>query len=149
MREKGKHIITDLFSELEKEITVNPFYIENRVDKFHATVHQIMVKEKVYRNSVLDRHFMTKRLSVNKNLFTEMFRECFGVSFRVFVNELRLKESVILLERSDLSIEKIAEKVGFGTVRTFQRQFAAMYNMSAKEYRAVNHESNKYEKERE
>ncbi|MFC4672571.1 helix-turn-helix domain-containing protein [Dysgonomonas termitidis] len=50
---------------------------------------------------------------------------------------LRLKESVILLEQSDLTIEEIAEKVGFGTVRTFQRQFMAMYNTSPTDYRKI------------
>jgi len=135
MKENVKNIIADFFSEIEKEIAVNPFYFENRVDKFRTAVHEIMVKEKVYRNPALDRNFMTKRLCINKNLFAKIFSECFGMPFREFVNGLRLKESVILLEQSDLPIETISEKAGFGTVRTFQRQFQAKYNMSPTNYR--------------
>ncbi|MDR1201042.1 MAG: helix-turn-helix domain-containing protein [Tannerellaceae bacterium] len=135
MEKNGKNILEDLFSEIEKEVAVDPFYFENHVDRFRATVREIMVKEKVYRNPALDRNLMIKRLGVNKNLFTEMFRECFGMPFRDFVNGLRLKESAKLLEQSDMSIEKISKKVGFGTIRTFQRLFIAEYKMTPKDYR--------------
>jgi two-component system response regulator YesN len=57
------------------------------------------------------------------------------MSFSEYVNSLRLKDSITLLEESDLMIEDISEKVGFDTVRTFQRQFMTKYNMSPKEYR--------------
>jgi AraC-like DNA-binding protein len=42
-----------------------------------------------------------------------------------------------MLEGSDVSIAEISEKVGFGTPRTFQRQFTAKYNISPKDYRAL------------
>ncbi|MDR1091752.1 MAG: helix-turn-helix domain-containing protein [Prevotella sp.] len=145
MEKNGKNILDAFFSEIEKEIAVNPFYFENRVDRFRAAVHEIMVKEKVYHNPALDRNLMIKRLGVNKNLFTEMFRECFGMPFRDFVNGLRLKESAKFLEQSDMSIEKISKIVGFGTIRTFQRLFVAEYKMSPKDYRQMKNKNNKHE----
>lgn len=137
MGKYGVDIITDFFSEIEKEIDNDPFYSENRTDRFRTIVHDIMVKEKAYRNPTLDRNFMIERLRINKNLFAKMFRKCFYMSFREFVNRLRLKESVKLLAQSDLSIEEISEKVGFGTIRTFQRLFSVEYNMSPKDYRKM------------
>jgi transcriptional regulator GlxA family with amidase domain len=57
------------------------------------------------------------------------------MSFSEYINTLRLKDAVILLQQSDLSIESISEETGFGTVRTFQRQFQTRYGMSPKDYR--------------
>ena len=53
---------------------------------------------------------------------------------------LRLNESLVLLEESDLSMEEISEKVGYGTLRSFQRQFQAKYDIPPKEYRKVTKE---------
>ncbi|MFR0679189.1 helix-turn-helix domain-containing protein [Dysgonomonas mossii] len=135
MKERRKNFLEDFYSEIEKDIILDPFYFESRIDKFLISVREIMVKDKAYRNSSLDRNFMVERLSINKNLFAKMFKESFGMSFRVFVNGLRLRESVKLLECSDFSIEDISKKVGFGTVRTFQRLFTAEYNMTPNDYR--------------
>jgi AraC-type DNA-binding domain-containing proteins len=78
---------------------------------------------------------MIERIGTNKELFVDAFQYCFGLSFPEYINFLRLKDAITLLEESDLSIEEISERVGFGTVRTFQRQFQAKYNMSPKDYR--------------
>jgi len=61
---------------------------------------------------------------------------CFKVTFSDYVNFLRLKDAVQLLEQSDLSIEEISDITGFGTVRTFRRQFNDKYNMAPKDYRS-------------
>lgn len=135
MNKNGKDSITAFFSEIETDIAYDPFYPESRIDKFRAAIHNMMVKEKIYRNPALDRNLMIERLGINKNLFVDMFKECFSISFWQFVNALRLKESAKLLEQSDILIEEISMKVGFGTVRTFQRLFMEEYKMTPKEYR--------------
>jgi len=120
----------------EMEENVDPDLCpENRKDKLCIAVRDIMLKEKAYRNSTLTRDSLVERLGTNKDLFIEAFQHCFGLSFTEYINNLRLKDSITLLEQSDLSIEEISDKVGFGTVRTFQRQFQSKYNMSPKEYR--------------
>jgi AraC-like DNA-binding protein len=57
--------------------------------------------------------------------------------FSEYIIELRLRDAVVMLEASDVPIIEISEKVGFGTLRTFQRQFTAKYNISPKDYRAL------------
>lgn len=137
-------IIDDIFSEIEKDITTDIFLSINSKDDFRIAICQIFIKEKAYRDSTLSRETLIKRMNVGKSIFIKRFQYCFGMSFRECINRLRLKESVILLEQSDLSIENIAEKVGFGTIRTFQRQFQTMYNMSPKDYRQTKQKNNKY-----
>jgi AraC-like DNA-binding protein len=116
------------------------FCPEKRKDQLCITIRDIILKEKAYRNPSINRDTLIDRLGTNKDLFVEAFQYCFGMSFPEFINSLRLKDAIALLEQSDLSIEAISEKVGFGTVRTFQRQFQAKYNMSPKAYRKLAHE---------
>lgn len=108
---------------------------EKRKDQLCIAIRDMLHKEKAYRDQTITRDNIVERLGTNKELFIDAFQYCFGMSFSEYVNSLRLKDSITLLEESDLSIEEISEKAGFGTVRTFQRQFQAKYNMSPKEYR--------------
>lgn len=128
-------IIDQIFSEIEKDIEQDLSFSKNRKDDFYVAIHQILIKGKAYRDPDLSREALMKRMNIGKDIFIKCFKYCFAMSFRECINRLRLKESAILLEQSDLSIEEIADKVGFGTVRTFQRQYQAKYNMTPKEYR--------------
>ncbi len=135
-------IIDRIFSEIEKDIQQDISYSTNRKDDFCIAIQQIFIQEKAYRDPDLTRDSLMKRMNIGKDVFVKRFQYCFDMSFRECVNILRLKEAVILLEQSDLSIEEIAIKAGFGTIRTFQRQFHAKYNMSPNEYRKTESNEN-------
>lgn len=147
MRDRGKiseqskkseiGIIDEIFSEIEKDFEKDHTYVLNDKDKFCIAIKDIFTKEKIYRSPTLNRNALMKRMNMNKHTFIKSFQYCFGMPFRECINRFRLKESIVLLEHSDLLIEKISEKVGFGTVRTFQRQFMTMYNISPKNYRKM------------
>lgn len=128
-------IISEIFVEIEKDIEGDLSYSQNSTDQFCAALRDLFIKEKVYRDPALTRDILIKRMNIGKDIFIKRFQYCFGMSFRECTNSLRLKESLILLKQSDLTIEEIAEKAGFRTVRTFQRQFMATYNITPKEYR--------------
>ena len=83
----------------------------------------------------LTRDEMIKRLGTSKDLFIEAFQYGFQTSFTDCIDSLRMKDAVTLLAQSDLPIAAIADSTGFGTVRTFQRQFRIQYNMTPKNYR--------------
>jgi AraC-like DNA-binding protein len=111
------------------------FCPESRKDKLCVAIRDLILRDKAYRNPLISRDYMIDRLNTSRELFVEAFMFCFGMSFTEYINSLRLKDAVILLGQSDLSIEDISKKTGFGTVRTFQRQFQMKYNMSPKDYR--------------
>ncbi len=130
-------LIDKFFSEIEKSIGEEFPLASHRKDDFNAAIHRIFVEEKAYRDPELTRDKLLKRMEMRKDPFIKWFQDYFGMPFRECLNRLRLKESVMLLEQSDLPIEKIATKVGFGTVRTFQRQFMEKYGKSPSEYRKM------------
>ena len=83
----------------------------------------------------ISRDKMIEHLGTNSRYFDEAMQSCFKMSWQEYVNHLRLKEAMHYLEKNDLTIEEISEMVGFGTLRTFQRQFLEKYDMSPKDFR--------------
>jgi AraC-like DNA-binding protein len=110
---------------------------ESRKDKICIALRDLLLKDKIYLNDRLNREMLIEKLGINRYELEDIFLFCFGMHYAEYVNNLRLSDSVLLLEQSDLSILEISEKIGFSTVRTFQRNFAAKYNLSPKEYRAL------------
>ena len=119
----------------EREDIVDDLCPERRKDQLCIAIRDILLREKRYRDPSITRNHLIEDLGTNKELFVDAFQYCFGMSFPEYLNVLRLKDAIALLDESDLTIQEIAEKVGFGTVRTFQRQFQSKYNMSPKDYR--------------
>ena len=121
--------------DLEAENPDNDLCPEKYRDRLCISIRDIMLKDKIYRDPQITRDLLIERLGATKELFIEVFQYCFNMTFPEYLNYLRLKDAITLLDNSDLSIEAISDKVGYGTVRTFQRQFQSKYNMSPKEYR--------------
>jgi AraC-like DNA-binding protein len=117
------------------------FCPESRRDKLCIAIRDMILREKAYRNPVLSREQVIEQLGTNRQLFDEAVQYCFCMSFTDYVNTLRMKDAITLLEQSDLPVEAVAEKAGYGTLRTFQRQFGKQYNMSPKEYRKFSAEN--------
>jgi AraC-like DNA-binding protein/Tfp pilus assembly protein PilF len=113
---------------------------ESRKNKICLKLRDLLLKDKIYRDEKLTRETLTSQLGVNRHDLDDAFQLCFGMYYTKYINLLRLKDAVAMLEQSDLSIIEISEKAGFGTLRTFQRQFTAQYNMSPKDYRAAGKE---------
>jgi AraC-like DNA-binding protein len=110
---------------------------ESRKDKLCREIRDFILLDKAYRNPNINRDYVIDHLGTNRELFVEAFMACFGVSFTEYINSLRLKDAVTLLEQSDLSIEDISIKTGFGTIRTFQRQFQSKFHITPKEFRSA------------
>ncbi|MDR1201041.1 MAG: helix-turn-helix domain-containing protein [Tannerellaceae bacterium] len=108
---------------------------ESRKNELCIAIRDIILKDKAYRDPALTRDLLVERLGTNKNIFIDAFQYCFNIPFPEFINNLRLKDTITLLEESDLSMDEISQKAGFGSLRTFQRQFQNKYNMTPKEYR--------------
>ena len=110
---------------------------ESRRDKLCLALRDLLLKDKIYRESTLSRDGLVERLGINRFDLEDAFLFCFGIPYSEYINQLRLNDAIVVLEESDLSMEEISEKVGFGTVRTFQMQFRKKYNMSPRDYRKL------------
>jgi len=119
------------------ETTAAELCPESRKDRICVLLRDMLLKEKVYHDEHLTRDNLAERLGINRYELEDAFLSCFNSQYTECISRLRLNDCIVLLKESDLSIEEISVKVGYGTVRTFQRQFHAKYNMTPKEYRRL------------
>ena len=68
---------------------------------------------------------------------SKFFKHKVGMSFRQYVNRLRIVEGKELLKTNDVSIEEISEACGFASMRAFDREFRAQTGMTPSDYKKM------------
>ena len=72
---------------------------------------------------------------MNRFHISHLFNDNLGLSMSDYINSLRVSEAKRLLESSDMLITEIAQAVGFGTARTFNRVFLQQTGITPRDYR--------------
>ena len=78
---------------------------------------------------------LEERLHLNKYYISHLFSKRLGLRFNDYINSLRVSEACRYLAVTDLGITEISERVGFNTLRTFNRAFMKLHGVSPSEYR--------------
>ena len=78
---------------------------------------------------------LEEKLHLNKYYISHLFSQKLGLRFNDYVNSLRVSEACRYLAVTDLGITEISERVGFNTLRTFNRAFMKLHGMAPSEYR--------------
>jgi transcriptional regulator GlxA family with amidase domain len=79
--------------------------------------------------ALADRAFMSPRN------FARVFTREVGMTPAAYVAAIRLERARTLLETTDLQIDEVARRCGFGTVETLRRSFGRRLNVSPSDYR--------------
>ena len=66
---------------------------------------------------------------------SKFFKRRVGISFRQYVNELRIEEAKKLLAEQSRSVEEIGTLCGFSSLRTFDREFKIKLGITPSEYK--------------
>ncbi len=82
---------------------------------------------------------VSQELHVSVNYLGALFCKSIGVSFREYLNMLRLKYACRLLLSSDLSVKEIAYASGYQTNEHFLRLFKKQLHMTPSEYKQNGH----------
>ncbi len=75
------------------------------------------------------------KLGLSRKRMVEVFKDEYGKTPITYVNDLRYKEAVMLLEETDNEIIDIAYSVGFSSLSAFYKFFKERANMSPAAYR--------------
>jgi len=78
---------------------------------------------------------LAERACLSPRQFTRRFKRAFGVTPGEFVENLRLDEARRRLSTSGVTIEGIAESVGFGSADSFRRAFERRFGIAPSIYR--------------
>ena len=77
--------------------------------------------------------------NMHQNHLSKFFKKQTGMNLHAYINSVRVKEAKRLLSQSNITLEEICEKAGFGSYRTFMRVFHQLTNMPPSEYKKLIH----------
>lgn len=78
---------------------------------------------------------LAEEFCVSPSYLSGLFRKEVGITLTDYIRKIRIERSLILLNTSVLSIQEIAEQVGFLDVNYFTRTFKKYHGISPKKYR--------------
>jgi transcriptional regulator GlxA family with amidase domain len=78
---------------------------------------------------------LAERAFMSPRNFARVFARQVGVTPAAYVGSLRLERARMLLETTDLQLEELATRCGFGTVETLRRVFGRRLRVSPSDYR--------------
>ena len=78
---------------------------------------------------------MAEKFSLSEPYISKFFKEKSGVTFVDYVQGIRMKKAKTLLKNTNMSVESIAEAVGYSNVEHFSRQFKKKYGLAPIQYR--------------
>lgn len=108
------------------------------IDASKKNENQILVKillfsDKNFRSRCLLRDAAAS-IAYDYTYISKLFKRKVGISFRQYVNNLRIIESKRLLKDGTKSIEEVAECCGFSSLRTFDREFLKQVETTPSNY---------------
>ena len=102
------------------------------------TLHQIVSYCSLHFQADLSLAHLEKELHLSRYYISHLFNHKLHIRFNDYVNALRIAEACRLLRNSEASITEIGTKVGFNTLRTFNRAFTKQLGLSPSDYRIGN-----------
>ena len=78
---------------------------------------------------------ISKYVHYNEYYFMRIFKKYTGRTIVEYITEYRLEKAKELLQKDELSIEEIANQVGFSTTSYFSSKFREMFHVTPSEFR--------------
>lgn len=105
----------------------------NADEKFLRDINQIIKAE--LSNPSLNVDFLVDKMAISRASLYAKFKSIVGVGINTYINDARLAEAKILLEKTDHSMLEIAELVGFQTQSYFSTLFKDQFGTTPLKYR--------------
>lgn len=85
----------------------------------------------------LTRQELAKAVGYNESYLSHLFADTLHTTLTDYVTALRMDDATYLLSNTDLNVAQIAEELGFGSQRSFNRVFLKHTQMTPSAYRAA------------
>lgn len=72
---------------------------------------------------------------ISEGYLSSVFKEQTGINFADYLEKIRIDQACELLKNDKMTVNEIAEKVGYNSVQSFRRAFKRVKNISPKEAR--------------
>lgn len=103
----------------------------------HAATIKDMRKymESHYANANLSLDYLSEQFHLNPKYLSKLFKEETGRKFVDYLIDIRMEQAKRLLLESGLSVQEVAEGVGYTSAISFSRVFRKIYGLSPSEFR--------------
>lgn len=88
-----------------------------------------------YNYATIKVNDVAKYIGINRSYLTNIFKKKMGVSPQEYLLQFRLNRGCQLLLETRLSIQEIAQKIGYENPLTFSKMFKSVYGVSPRNYR--------------
>lgn len=90
---------------------------------------------KHFHESDLSIEQISKAVNISVTYLQSLFKKTFNKSIKQYVNEVRIKNCISIMESINMPIEQIALKVGYKTYSSLYKEFVKIMNTTPKNYR--------------
>lgn len=117
---------------LSQQAFINTEFLVNRPDTLIDDVQAWLISH--YQQSItLDQ--ICEQFAVTKRTLIRRFKAASGETPLNYLQKIRVERAKHFLESTDLAIERIVEKVGYGDPASFRKLFVAQTQLTPKQYR--------------
>lgn len=113
-----------------KHIKLLPF-----IDVDSSSISTIVLYCSNHYKENLSLDIVSENIHLNKYYISKIMNKTLNISFTEYINNLRIMNACDLLKNTDNKISYIAEEVGFGTIRSFNRAFYMVMGNTPTNYR--------------
>lgn len=110
-----------------------PVEVEPRRERDRSRVLEYLNSH--YADPELTLEAATSRLGINRNRMNDILRGASGLTFKAYLNQLRLQEAGRLILEKDMNVTEVAYAVGYKNVSYFSRLFKETYGCAPTAYR--------------
>lgn len=107
--------------------------VENKVQVIVDTIKDVIQSN--YANTNLSLQEISDLLKMSPAYVGRIFKKYESVSVADYINEVRLQNAVMLLEKNNWQVNEISEKVGFSSQSYFFKLFKKRFGTTPKDYR--------------
>ena len=125
-------ILKSLFKKKETEVLEIKYQAVKNQEESNKVVDFITGK---YMENEMCSQFVQDELGVSESGVSKEVKNATGLSFKQFLNQLRIEEAKRLLKSTDLRVNEVSDAVGYDNVTHFNRTFKTMSGQSPTDYR--------------
>lgn len=105
-------------------------------DPYSPAIRDAVAYLKAHYREKISLGMVAQAVNFNAEYFSRLFVRETGMNFTVYLNSLRMRQAVDLLEHTDKKVYEIAEEVGYSSLSYFSTAFKKSFGQTPAEYQA-------------
>lgn len=134
---RRNRLLIDRLRELDRQTTPKTV-AEPREESDIERLDRYILEKQPYTDPSFGRQELARAMGMPSDTIARIIRDARGTTVLGYINGHRLDEARRILDTDTTeTLTEIAQRLGFGTLRTFQRTFSERYDMPPSRYRSL------------